>query len=314
MRWAMALLPAKGEPRLLAAMSSRDVPAMRTMTWIRDVHSGWEWQWFDEWIATLGSGTIGTIGFELMTPLLFGSVERSIAGKLTLTEADDLAAIARASQRPREIAVIRAAAAAATAAGAAFLEGWRRSADVETAALGAERIARSMAAQDVRTLVSRNGGRSLEPYRARFDDRPAQLLGYVAVKYLGYWAEVFVGSGAGADAVQARRALDAMLAELRPGVSLEHLAAVARSGLAGWTPHPALSGTFGHRIGLSPCEGDVIRDGAIGTIQPGTAYALRAGAWDADAGGAIASAMVVVVPNGRVDILARSPDPSAAVH
>lgn len=105
-----------------------------------------------------------------------------------------------------------------------------------------------------------------------------------------------------------------MLAELRPGVSLEHLAAVARSGLAGWTPHPALSGTFGHRIGLSPCEGDVIRDGAIGTIQPGTAYALRAGAWDADAGGAIASAMAVVVPNGRVDILARSLDPSAAVH
>lgn len=154
MRWAMALLPAKGEPRLLASMSSRDVPAMRTMTWIPDVRSGWEWQWFDEWIATLGSGTIGTIGFELMTPLLFGSVERSIGGKLTLAEADGLAAMTRASQRPREIAVIRAAAAAATAAGAAFLEGWHRSADVETAALGAERIARGMAAQDVRTLVS----------------------------------------------------------------------------------------------------------------------------------------------------------------
>jgi Xaa-Pro aminopeptidase len=314
MRWAMALLPAKGEPRLLAAMSSRDVPAMRTMTWIADVRSGWEWQWFDEWIATLGGGTIGTIGFELMTPLLFGSVERSIAGKLALTEADDLAAMARASQRPREIAVIRAAAAAATAAGAAFLEGWQRGADVETAALAAERIARGMAAQDVRTLVSRNGGRSLEPYRARFDDRPAQLLGHVAVKYLGYWAELFVGSGVGAAAAQARRALDAMLAELRPGASLEHLAAVARSGLAGWTPHPALSGTFGHRIGLSPCEGDVIRDGAIGTIQPGTAYALRAGAWDADAGGAIASAMAVSAANGRVDILARSPDQPAAMH
>jgi len=171
-----------------------------------------------------------------------------------------------------------------------------------------------MAAQDVRTLVSRNGGRSLEPYRARFDDRPAQLLGYVAVKYLGYWAEVFVGSGAGADAAQARRSLAAMLSELRPGVSVERLAAVASSGLAGWNPHPALSGTFGHRIGLSPCEGEVIRDGAVGTIQAGTAYALRAAAWDADAGGAIASAMVVVAPNGGVDILARSPDQSATVH
>src|SRR6476661_7124118 len=37
MRWAMALIPASGAPRLLASMSSRDIPAMRTMTWIPDV-------------------------------------------------------------------------------------------------------------------------------------------------------------------------------------------------------------------------------------------------------------------------------------
>ena len=38
LRWGMALIPREGEPRLLVSMSSRDVPAMKLMTWIPDVH------------------------------------------------------------------------------------------------------------------------------------------------------------------------------------------------------------------------------------------------------------------------------------
>ena len=53
-RWAMALMPREGEPRLLVSMSSRDVPAMKLMTWIADVHSGWQWEGaFDPWLARL---------------------------------------------------------------------------------------------------------------------------------------------------------------------------------------------------------------------------------------------------------------------
>ncbi len=36
-RWGMALLPRSGDARLLCAMSTRDLPAMRTLTWIADV-------------------------------------------------------------------------------------------------------------------------------------------------------------------------------------------------------------------------------------------------------------------------------------
>jgi hypothetical protein len=65
-------------------------------------------------------------------------------------------------------------------------------------------------------------------------------------------------------------------------------------------------------LALSTCEGDVVGDGAVGTIQSGTTHALRAGAWDADAGGAIASATAVAAPDGEIDMLARSPDQAAA--
>jgi Xaa-Pro aminopeptidase len=312
MRWALALFPATGEPLLLASRSSRDVPQMRATTWIADVRSAWEWQWFDAWAAHLEPGTIGAVGFDLMTPQLFSAVEGSISGKLTLVEADGIADAARAAHRPREIGLLEAAAKASAAAGKAFLESWERGADVETAALAAEGAARGMAAHDVRTLVSRDGGRSLEPYQARFDDRPGRLLGYVAVKYLGYWGEVFVASGGSPLDEQARRSLAALVAELRPGVALGHLAEVARAALAGANPHPALSGGFGHRIGLSLCEGDVIREGAVGKVQPGTAYALRAGAWDPETGGAIVSAIAVMKPDGKIDILACSPNKALA--
>jgi Xaa-Pro aminopeptidase len=294
-------------------MSSRDMPAMRTMTWIPDVRSGWEWRHFDEWIAMLGSGTIGTIGFDLMTAPLFESVERSLAGKFTLAAGDAIAATARGTHRPREISIIRTGASVAGAAAAAFLAAWDGGADIESAALGGERMARDLAAQDVRTLVSRNGGRSLQPYRARFDDRPAKLVGYVAVKYLGYWAEVFVSSGAGAAAAAARNSLTSMLSQVHPDVPLDRLAAAAMAKLADWHPHPALGGSFGHRIGLSPCEGERIAEGVAGTIRPGTTYALRAGACNADIGGAIASAMVVMGPDGKMEILARSPEPDTIV-
>ena len=190
MRWAMALIPAKGEPRLLASMSSRDIPAMRTMTWVPDVKTGWEWRWFDEWVATLGEGgVLGTMGLDLMTPLPFGSVQKTLGERFTLEAADDLVDGARAVHRPREIAILREAAGIAKAAAGALKAAWARGEDLETAALAGERMARERAVHDVRTLVSRDGGHTFQPYAARFEDRPEHLLAYVAVKYFGYWAD-----------------------------------------------------------------------------------------------------------------------------
>jgi hypothetical protein len=108
MRWALALMPAQGEPLLLASMSSRDMPAMRTLTWVADVKSGWEWKWFEEFCARPPAlGTLATISFDLMTPLLFGQVENTIAGRFTLVEADEIAAAARSVHRPRVVGVVR---------------------------------------------------------------------------------------------------------------------------------------------------------------------------------------------------------------
>ncbi len=83
-RWGMALLPRAGDARLLCAMSTRDLPAMRTLTWIADVRSGMGPEWekaFDPWVERFKGDqaiNVGTLGFDIMAPVLHASVRRSL--------------------------------------------------------------------------------------------------------------------------------------------------------------------------------------------------------------------------------------------
>src|SRR5579864_8188724 len=98
-RWGMALLPASGDPRLLGAMSTRDLPAMRSLTWIADVRSGMGPEWeksFDPWIERFKGeqpATLGTIGFDIMAPVLLAAVRRSLGERFVLQRADDILAM-----------------------------------------------------------------------------------------------------------------------------------------------------------------------------------------------------------------------------
>jgi len=231
-------------------------------------------------------------------------VQNSFAGKFRLADAGAVLTRARDRQRPREVAVIREAAEIANAAKSAFEDAWNGGADIEHAALAGERMARQMAAHDIRTLVSRDNGRTLQPYRARFDDRPDHLVGYIAVKYLGYWADSFVQIGAPASlSAASAAALQSLLEGIGEGKDFATLAAEARGKLSAFQPHTALQGDFGGRIGLSVRESEGIRSNAKGGPNTGTVYSLRAGVLDPQAGGSIASAMIATKRGGGIDVL-----------
>jgi Xaa-Pro aminopeptidase len=314
MRWGMALLPRQGEPRLLVSMTPRDMPAMRLMTWIPEVMSGWTWDSaFDPWLAHLAEGVsadtpiaIGTVRLDLMRPPLMQSLEKSLGNRCRLHAVDDEVAALRTT-RPRELSLQREACGVARAGAAAFTQAWRSGIGAEAAALEAERAARLLAAQDVRTLVSLDGGRTLSPFRGAFAAGTDPLLGYIAVKHMGYWAELFV-SAAAAPSDMARRAeagLEAALRAAGPGVRAGAIHAAAIAALGGHPLHPALSGSVGRRIGLSSNEGGELRADSRHTLNPGDVYALHVGAHDERAGGAIASAMIVLTGRG-CNVLIRS--------
>jgi|SRR5579871_594058 len=309
MRWAMALLPRKGEPRLLTSMSPRDVPAMRQMTWIGDVMSGWNWQsTFDPWLANLGAGSadIGSVGFELMRPPLMQALEKSLGNRFRLKTADD-EVVALRSRRPRELSLMREACGVVAAGAAAMRNAWREGRGNEAAALEGERVARAMAAQDVRTLVSFDGGRTLSPFRGTFDARAEPFLGYIAVKHMGYWAELFVSEiDKSSQVARAGDAgLSALLTSVKPGAIAGVIHQTAIQTLGSYSLHPVLAGSAGRRTGLSPNEGGELRANGAHALGAGEIYALHVGAHDPQTGGAIASAMIRLTSDG-CEVLVRS--------
>ncbi len=322
-RWGMALLPRTGDARLLCAMSTRDLPAMRTLTWIADVRSGMGPEWekaFDPWLERFKSDQgqkLGTISFDIMAPVLYAAVRRSLGERFALQRADDIAAIPSCRKRPRELTMIRASCKLLETAAKTFVESWRRNHEPETAALDAERVARSLAAQDVRTLVSLDGGHTLVPFQGRFEKCAGPLVGYLAVKVLGYWADMFITVDDGSATAAARQtaaALDAIIADMRPGAragalhakAVGALHAKAVGALAPYKLHPVLGGSIGHGIGLSLHEGPEFQPSADAALVEDGIYTVQVGVADAKAGNALLSAIVRVAAKGA-EVLVRSP-------
>lgn len=312
-RWGMALLPRDGDARLLCAMSTRDLPAMRTLTWIADVKSGMGPEWvkaFDPWFERFAGDEpleLGTIGFDIMAPALHDAVRRSLGQRFSLRRADDLAAVPPRRKRPRELTMLRASCRLMETAAKAFVETWRASGEPETAALEAERSARSLAAQDVRTLISLDGGRTLVPFAGAFEKRPGPLVGYLAVKVMGYWADMFVTVDDDAKSVARRHAeaaLAALIAAMRPGARCAELYARALEALAPYSLHPALSGSVGHAVGLSLNEQPQLRADADAQLVEDGVYTLQTGIADPAAGNVLLSAIVRNTAKGA-EVLAR---------
>ena len=312
-RWGMALLPRSGDARLLCAMSTRDLPAMRTLTWIGDVRSGMGPEWekgFDPWFEPLKSGQsveLGTIGFDIMAPVLHQSVLRSLGERFVLRRADDDLAVPPQRKRPRELTMMRASCKLLQSAVQAFTDSWHHNGSPETAALDAERLARSLGAQDVRTLISLDGGRTLVPFQGLFDKKAGPLVGYLAVKVMGYWADMFITHESRSPATQkTAAALDALIAAVRPGVRAGDLYEKAVEALAPSTLHPVLSASVGHGIGLSVNEDPEFHAGDTSELVRDGIYTLQVGVADDKAGSVLLSAVVRNAPEAA-EVLARSP-------
>jgi Xaa-Pro aminopeptidase len=161
----------------------------------------------------------------------------------------------------------------------------------------------------VRTLVSLDGGRTLVPFQGRFEKHGGPLVGYLAVKVLGYWADLFVTVDDGtitAAARHAEAALDAIIATMRPGTRTDALHAQAVRALVPYKLHPVLGGSIGHGIGLSLHEGPEFQASADAMLVEDGIYTLQVGIADANAGNALMSAIVRVVAKGA-EVLVRSP-------
>jgi hypothetical protein len=170
----------------------------------------------------------------------------------------------------------------------------------QTSVLAGERAAIDCGAQDIRTLFSRDGGRTLRPLDMPYEGYVDPLQVYVAVRKHNYWAESFacISNESQPATALGRLLLGNALAAIGPGMQLAQLAKILALG-APYQIHPVIQGANVASIGLS------LDEPMDASFEPGGVYSVRVGLTDGGEQHAIVSAMIACRDGGN-EVLWRS--------
>jgi hypothetical protein len=309
MRWTAALFGRTGEPTLVVPGAVRDFPITAVMTPITDIRSwGVVVEVLSEWVEGLeakagpgsesrpaGRPAVAVYGFGRMQPSQRAGVERGLARADVTPVAGELEALMSAT-RPREAHLLREGCAVLKLATDAFRSALAGGSRPGEAALHAEKTARLKGAHDVRILLSRDRGRTLEPFFSVDVDKDGATVAYIGLRFLGYWVEALVTDDAPKTLEGPVKAtLKELVTQLKPGASRTALAGAAAAQLRGLDPHAVFGVSAVKRLGLSLDE-DVLGQGGEDLVQPGAMYSLRVAASGPDG----AAAVSALVRNGEV--------------
>lgn len=292
---AIVLLSRDGDAKLLVGGGINMLPAAKPLTWIgsllplRSAAKA-----VAEWSASLpGGGSLMLISGDAMPYAMHREIVAALGPDVGI---DDGTPIVRAQMRrksARELGLIREASLVLDEAVAALRQAKDRG--VTAAVLAAEHVAWRRGAQDVRSLFSLDGGRTLLPFDVPVGAAVDPLQVYLAVCHSGYWAEGFTMLSAQPHAplIVAEAALRTALAQVAPGVTPGVLSKTLATAMSAFAPHPITAPSV-VGIGLA-LQQDVPADEPVGV---GDVLSLRAGISDSQQGSAIVSAMVAVTGNG----------------
>jgi len=197
-----------------------------------------------------------------------------------------------------ELNAMRESAFALNGAMTAITDAKKAGAGVTEAILAGEREANSRGAQDIRTLFSLDGGRTLQPFSAIVDTRVDPLQVYVAARRFNYWSEGFllVSERRPPVAVKAKELLRQALAAIKPGAKTADVTELISAGAKPYRPHPVTQRSFMSRLGLALEEPPHTNPGA--TFEIGEIYSVKVGITNSTDEHAIVSAMVRIRESG----------------
>jgi len=282
----IALLAHDGAHKLLFGGGPNMIGAMKPLTFIADM-------------APLNALAKLIAGWS--SPLLIGGAAMSSALRKTVDDAtkptaQDATAHVQGLMRrksPDELACIRDACAILDRVMAVMRDAVRAGHGAAIALLAGERAAIDAGAQDIRTLFSLDGGRTLRPFEAIDQRRVDPLQVYVAARKFNYWAEGFacISNEAQPAAALAALLLDNALSAVQPGLPVAQLAKILAVGTP-YRRHPVTQNALVGAIGLS------LDAPPPATFEAGEVYSVRAGLTDGAEQHAIVSAMLAVRDTG----------------
>jgi hypothetical protein len=289
---ALALIPRDGVPQLLVGGGINMLPAAKPLTFIEDLRPLRNIdKTVAQWAREQGGGTPVLIDGAFMPYARYHEIAAALGSEIE----DKTSALRRLMGRKsaRELTALRGTCATLDATVAEMRAAQGSGAGATAAILAGEHTAIRRGAQEVRTLFSLDGGRTLRPFEILVDRAVDPLQVYVAVRQLGYWAEGFavLASSPHPSAERAGDVLRAAVCRMQAGERCSEVAHnIAQAGL---TPHFVTARFAGNAIGLALEEHPLIAPGCEDTIEAGGIYSLRVGLSEADGHG-IVSAMVAV--------------------
>jgi hypothetical protein len=291
---ALALIPRVGSQRLFVGGGANMIQAAKPLTFIESVQPLRDIgptvaQWARE---QSGGGRPVLIAGAFMPPALHREIAEAagaIADKTT-----DLTTLMR-RKSVRELAAIREACATLNAAIAAMNEAQRARAGATAIVLAGEHAAYRDGAQDVRTLFSLDGGRTLRPFERSVDGSVDPLHVYVAVRRCGYWAEGFAVISASPNpyADGAAEVLEYAIEMIAPGRRCGDVRRSIIDAIQPFHPHAVTKQAQGNAIGLALEEPPLLTMDSTETFEIDSVYTLRVGISD-ERNHAIVSAMLAV--------------------
>jgi Xaa-Pro aminopeptidase len=269
----------EGDPSIVTAGGGREIPFQRTLTWVNELTPGGGFVVGGAPVRKVlearqvTNGTIGTVGAGALPRSVYTQIEQTFDG-YQLQPFDQVFRKLRDRKRPREVLAIRTALRIATDAAAAAQQSFADGASNARALVEAERSARMNRAHDFRALANIETD-GLAPYEGLSEDRRSPLVLWVAVEHNGYWADTTLMAPKSDSGSEATRALDAMVAAIRPGAAAQAVAQAGLVTLPGASADNALMYGLGNGIGLalrdqptiSPTSEEVLADGQCLTLR-----------------------------------------------
>lgn len=294
---AIALIPRDGEAMLMVGGGVNMLPAAQPLTWIERLS---ELRGFTETISqwinqSLSGRPVLMIGGDAMP---FGMRRRLDAAILTsgvsMLEGDRLVRQMMRTKCEREHIIMAEATAILQAACGALKDEFNTKSHITATILAAENAAYRQGAQDVRTLISLDGGRTLRPLEKLEEGRLESLQAYIGVKYLGYWVEGFVriALAQSPEWMSACKFVEKLSALVEAGQTYGAIRRKAAELLGDQFWHPAVAGCV---VPLGMSIDDHGDDGE--RLELGEFLSIRAGILGKQ-GAAIASAIVFLQGDG----------------
>jgi hypothetical protein len=294
----VALLSRGGEHRLFVGDAANMIGAARPLTWIepigtlKDVAAG---------IAAGGTAQRSLIiGADTMPVALRRTILEALGGADATTDATSHVWSQMRHKSRHELNAIDAAVKATGAARKAMREALMAGGGVTDVILAGERAANSAGAQDVRTLFSLDGGRTLRPFFVPVEQQVDPLMAYLAIRRFNYWAECFPLFTTRPEPTRLHEktyeAMGSALSAIKAGVGMLEIGQLIAATIQPFQAHPVIAATFAQRMGLGLDESFCADIGA--SFEEGEVYSLRIGAMDGSKGGMICSSMILVRKDG----------------